>query len=52
MIRAGRGDFFYGYYALKEYGILPKKFAEMSRGERAFVLACIELDLAQAKRKC
>lgn len=52
MIRAGHGDFFYGYYALREYGIRPREFAEMSRGEKAFILACAELDLARIKGKC
>ncbi|GIQ62123.1 hypothetical protein PACILC2_06910 [Paenibacillus cisolokensis] len=50
LIEEGDPEANYAYYALHKLHILPGQFAGMSREERAFVIACIDVRL-KAERK-
>ncbi len=50
LIREGMDEADYACYALRNYGIRPKDWAEMTMPERMFCCAAIELELEAAEK--
>lgn len=50
LIKEGVDEADYACYALRNYGIRPKDWAEMTTPERMFCCAAIELELEAAEK--